>query len=118
MIKIKIPPIIMIIVRFVVKNELNALVADPKIKNVVEIPNVKNIVFLINVPFFAEFSVTSFTLLFASILKYTGKIGKIHGEKMDKIPSIKTITTLIFSKLLPPKTPFTNHPMLRLSLDE
>ncbi|BDS16525.1 hypothetical protein JUM001_07590 [Clostridium perfringens] len=91
------PPKIIIIFLLVLKNELKALIDEPNIKNVVDIPKVKNNVFLIKTPLLKLESLMSSTLLLDNILKYIGTIGNIHGEKIDKIPSIKTIKKLIFS---------------------
>ena len=91
------PPKIIIIFLLVLKNELKALIDEPNIKNVVDIPKVKNNVFLIKTPLLKLESLISSTLLLDNILKYIGSIGNIHGEKIDKIPSIKTIKKLIFS---------------------
>lgn len=85
-------------------NEPNALIDAPNMKNVVDIPKVKNKVFLINILLLNLESFISLTVLLANILKYIGSIGNIQGEKIDNIPSIKTIKILIFPKIkFPPK---------------
>lgn len=97
------PPKIIIIFLLVLKNELKAFIDDPNMKNVVEIPKVKNIVFFIKILLLNLESLISSTLLLDNILKYIGSIGNIHGEKIDRIPSTKTIKKLIFStKPFPP----------------
>lgn len=78
------------------KNELNALIDEPNIKNVIEIPNVKNIVFFSKILRLTLESFKSFTVLLDNILKYIGSIGNIHGEKIDNIPSINTIKKFTF----------------------
>lgn len=82
---------------FALKNEVRTFNDEPNKKKVVEIPKVKNNVFLNNEFFAIPLLVILSRLLFDSILKYTGKIGNIHGDKKEINPSKKTILKFKFS---------------------
>ena len=94
---IKIPPMMVIIALFALKKEVRTFNDEPNRKKVVEIPKVKNNVLRNSEFLLIPLLFISSRLLFDSILKYTGKIGNIHGDKKEISPSKKTTPKLKFS---------------------